>query len=126
MNIINKSILNELESHITHEKFVRNIQTFMKYLPTQIDEMGTLLQMQDLKTIGEKAHMLKGTCGQFGAMRLHELFTTIETCADQNRIEDVQAMVQVLPYEFQLVHELISLSYLPVNQAPPTARMQAD
>ncbi len=112
MNIINKSILNELESHISHDKFVRNVQTFMKFLPTQIVELETMLLASNMKGVVEKAHMLKGTCGQFGAMRLHELFKTIETCAEEDRLGDVQAMVHVLPYEYQLVEELISLSYM--------------
>ena len=118
MNILNKSVLNELESHIPHDKFVRNIQTFIKYLPAQIVEMETLVLTSDMKTLGDKAHMLKGTCGQFGAMRLHEIFKTIETCAEQHRVSDVQAMVRVLPYEFQLVYELISLSYMHAAQQP--------
>ncbi len=116
MNIINKSILNELESHITHEKFLRNIQTFMKFLPVQIVELEAMLLAPNMKGLGEKAHMLKGTCGQFGAMRLHELFKTIEICAEEDRINDVQALVQVLPYEYQLVEEMISLSYMQANQ----------
>lgn len=111
MNIINKSILNELESHIPHEKFVRNIQTFMMFLPMQIIEMESMLLASNLKGIGEKAHMLKGTCGQFGAMRLEELFTTIESCADCGLTTVIRAMVHVLPFEYQLVEELISLMY---------------
>ena len=126
MNILNKSILSDLETHITHEKFVRNIQTFMQFLPAQIDELALLMRASDLKTIGDKAHTLKGTCGQFGAMRLHELFKTIEICADQGRVKDVQAMVQVLPYEFQLVQELISLSYMRSTQGKPLPRFSAD
>jgi HPt (histidine-containing phosphotransfer) domain-containing protein len=126
MNILNKSILSDLETHITHEKFVRNIQTFMQFLPAQIDELKSLMLVSDLKSIGDKAHTLKGTCGQFGAMRLHELFKTIEICAEQHRVKDVQAMVQVLPYEFQLVQELISLSYMRATPGRPAPRFGAD
>jgi HPt (histidine-containing phosphotransfer) domain-containing protein len=126
MNIINKSILNELESHITREKFVRNIHTFMKYLPAQIEELEMLLHTPDMKSIGDKAHMLKGTCGQFGAMRLHEIFKTMELYADQKRLEEIESMVRVLPYEFQLVKELISLSYMPTNQPVQDPRQHAE
>jgi HPt (histidine-containing phosphotransfer) domain-containing protein len=125
MNIINKSILSELESHISHEKFLRNIQTFMAYLPEQIRVLDALLLAGDAGAIADKAHTLKGTCGQFGAMRLHELFKTIERCALDHNVRDIQMIVRALPYEFQLVQELISLSYMhaeePAGLVPPVA-----
>jgi HPt (histidine-containing phosphotransfer) domain-containing protein len=117
MNIINKSILSELESHISREKFLRNIQTFMAYLPEQIRSLDALLLAGDIDAISSKAHTLKGTCGQFGAMRLHELFKTIEVCALDHNLRDIQMMVRALPYEFQLVQELISLSYMHAEQS---------
>jgi HPt (histidine-containing phosphotransfer) domain-containing protein len=125
MNIINKSILSELESHISHEKFIRNVQTFIDYLPVQILELDMLLRTGNVKSIAEKAHMLKGTCGQFGAMRLHEIFKTIETCTFENNLTDVQMMVRALPYEFQLVQEIISLSYMHPEPVPGHIRPAA-
>ncbi|MGE5315129.1 MAG: Hpt domain-containing protein [Acidobacteriota bacterium] len=116
MNIINKSILSELESHISHEKFIRNVKTFMDYMPGQIHELERLQLSGDLKTIVEKSHMLKGTCGQFGAMRLHELFKTIELSAREGNVSDIRLMVRALPYEFQLVQEIISLSYMHTDE----------
>jgi HPt (histidine-containing phosphotransfer) domain-containing protein len=118
MNIINKSILNELKSHIAHEKFIRNLQTFVKYLPTQITELAALSDSGDMKTIEEKAHMLKGTCGQFGAMRLHEMFSTIESRAHDSQSGDVQTMVRMLPFEFELVQEVLSRSVATTSGAP--------
>ncbi len=126
MNIINKSVLSELESHITHDKFVRNIETFMKYMPGQIVELQSLVHTSDTKRIADTAHMLKGTCGQFGAMRLHEIFKTIENCAEQGRLCDIESMVRVLPYEFQLVHELIDLSYMNAQQVQRTPQAGTD
>lgn len=112
MNIINKTVLSELESHISHEKFLRNIQTFVDYMPGQLVELGDSLHSGDMKAVVEKAHTLKGTCGQFGAMRMQELFKTIETCAEEGGLRDVQMIVRSLPYEFQLVRELITLTYM--------------
>jgi len=119
-------VLSELESHITHDKFVHNIETFMKSMPAQITELQSLVHTSDTRRIADTAHMLKGTCGQFGAMRLHELFKTIENCAEQGRLCDVESMVHVLPYEFQLVHELIDLSYMNMHQPQQSPRARGD
>lgn len=125
MNIINKTILSELESHVSHDKFIRNVRTFIEYLPAQIREIDILLRSGDLKAVTEKAHTLKGTCGQFGAMRLHEIFKTIEASAGSARVLDVQMMIRALPYEFQLVQEMISLAYMPAETESADARVAA-
>lgn len=122
MNIINKHVLSELESHITHDKFIRNIQTFMTYLPVQIVELESMSHGTDMQKVADMAHMLKGTCGQFGAMRLHEIFKAIEVSAEEHRMHDVEVMVRVLPYEFQLVQELIDLSYMATDRPQRISR----
>ncbi|HLP16258.1 MAG TPA: Hpt domain-containing protein [Bacteroidota bacterium] len=112
MNIINKSVLSELEAHIPREKFIHNIKTFMDHMPVQIEDLHGLTGLGDMRAVADKAHMLKGTCGQFGAMRLHELFKSIELSANEGRLRDVRMTVRALPYEFQLVQELISMCYM--------------
>jgi len=74
--------------------FVRElIEIFIQDTPPRVQEIEAALARGDTVTASRAAHAIKGSCGNFGAMRLHAASLAMERTAGGGDLAAAQALL---------------------------------
>jgi HPt (histidine-containing phosphotransfer) domain-containing protein len=73
---IDMELVNEL-MEVLEEGFVELLDIFLEDTPQQIDGMASAIEKGDLEGIRSYAHILNGSCSNFGTYRIDQLLNAI-------------------------------------------------
>jgi len=91
----------ELLKKIYHE--------FSLYVDTVIPEMRTAYEAEDLKTLEEKAHTLKGNAALIGAIRVREMALEIQEASSNGNVQSLSWDLSQLYDEMQMALKELNL-----------------
>lgn len=77
------------------------VGTFSDTAPETIEAMRTAAADEDMKSLSEAAHKLKGEAGTFGARRLQALCKRLELDAREDDVSDPSARVEAVAKLFE-------------------------
>lgn len=77
------------------------IQLFLTETTDRVASIQVAAEQQDASAMARISHTIRGTCSVFGAMRMHELCTEIETSSKQNDLAKVLPLIPTLAEEFE-------------------------
>jgi HPt (histidine-containing phosphotransfer) domain-containing protein len=80
----------------------RLFDTFLLQAPRNIVDARVALETSDAEALARAVHVLKGSSGQIGALRLRDVAAAIELDAKAGRLEQAGALIETL--ELELVH----------------------
>jgi CheY-like chemotaxis protein/nitrogen-specific signal transduction histidine kinase/HPt (histidine-containing phosphotransfer) domain-containing protein len=83
-DIVDLEVLDKLRQNIGDIKPV--VSVFLELLPGRLHELEKAVNDKNSKEIGRIAHTMRGSCGQFGASTLAELFADTEDMARGNNL----------------------------------------
>jgi len=90
------------------DSFLREIiGIFLKDSPSRIADIRTGIAVNDAKAVARAAHSLKGSSGNFGAMRLQAASKDIEQLANQERLGEAANVLPHLETEYQKVADAL-------------------
>jgi signal transduction histidine kinase/HPt (histidine-containing phosphotransfer) domain-containing protein/ActR/RegA family two-component response regulator len=81
------------------------VQTVRNGLSTQIPELSKVLEGDDLESIQQEAHKMKGSAGMIGAQTLIALCTRMEAAADSSDLSELPILREQFAMEAQRVME---------------------
>lgn len=81
--------------------FVRElIDIFLQETPDRLDAIRSALAAADAATVTTVAHSIKGSCGNFGAVRLGAASLAVEQLAKRNALAEAAALQPELQSAF--------------------------
>jgi CheY-like chemotaxis protein/HPt (histidine-containing phosphotransfer) domain-containing protein len=90
---------------------VEVIQAFLDDSPRHVQAVQQGFAASDAEVLMRAAHSLKGSCGNFGAARLHTLCAALEGQARADHLEGLAPLVARLPAEYaSLAEQLAALA----------------
>jgi PAS domain S-box-containing protein len=87
------------------ERLVYLAQLFVNDMPQRMNELREALQQQDLPTVMEKAHAVKGVSANLGALKLTKTAGDIESSGKAMDKDRVQRLIQVLERDFSEIQQ---------------------
>jgi HPt (histidine-containing phosphotransfer) domain-containing protein len=82
--------------------FVRElIDIFLQDSRPRLEEIENSLTQGDTTTASRAAHAIKGSCGNFGATRLHASSLTMEKTAERGDLEAARALLPGLREDYE-------------------------
>ena len=85
------------------EFLVEVVEAFLDDSPARIEALRTGLACGDAETLGRAAHSLKGSSGNFGAMRMQTLCAQIDQLSRAGDVDTARPLVAQLEVEYRLV-----------------------
>ncbi|KPA15817.1 histidine kinase [Candidatus Magnetomorum sp. HK-1] len=104
--IWDRSVIAELIGDDKEEQTVF-IQIFIEELTQQIDHLKEAIHSENLKTINIKAHRIKGSAGDIGAVRIRNISASIEGYAEKNLLEPCVEQLALFEKESKALLELL-------------------
>lgn len=83
------------------ELFKKIYDEFSLHIDTVLPEMRTAYEAEDLKTLEEKAHTLKGNAALIGATRVKELALEVQEASSSGNIQSLSGALAQLHDEAQ-------------------------
>jgi DNA-binding response OmpR family regulator len=77
------------------------INLFLSSAPEQLDQMRRAAEDEDGATLRRAAHVLKGSSGQMGALRMQEICGMIETLGESGSLVGVDSLLTELSLAFE-------------------------
>jgi histidine phosphotransfer protein HptB len=74
---------------------------FMQHTQAQLSTIQDAWAIQDLQTIAQLAHQLKGACGNIGAQVLYQCLSALEQCAYQGDSSYLEPLLASCVMAFQ-------------------------
>lgn len=82
--------------------------TYLRDSAQVLKAMGEEIKTHNFREIERLAHNLKSSSGQLGARRLSALCLKMETAAQQDQLEEIQALYSTLVEEFHQVRSILT------------------
>lgn len=98
------STVSDIESNMAHEL----IAIFCGDMPRYMQEMQQAVQQNDVQTIHQRAHSLKTSCAQLGALRLSALCKRLEISTRNGHSEGVADLLTHIGREFEQVQNQLT------------------
>jgi len=95
MSVIDTGVLNTLQG-LLGEKLNRIVGLFAQQLPSSVGELEAVYASGQLSDLVGRAHALKGSCANMGAVELAGLAAAIERAEKQNDSSALTAPMAVL------------------------------
>ncbi|MEX1024677.1 MAG: response regulator [Planctomycetota bacterium] len=93
--------LKELGGADDPELFQELVELFLADTPMRLDALLTAVQAGDIKGMEAAAHALKSSAANLGALRLSDLFRSIETAGRSNSLESAKPFVDRCQGEYE-------------------------
>jgi len=90
------------------ERLVYLVELFVSDMPKRMDELRAALHKQDLQSVMETAHAVKGISANLGALRLTETAADIEQLGGAIDEDDAQRLVKALERDFSEVQQYLT------------------
>ncbi len=87
------------------ERLVYLAELFVSDMPKRMDELREALHKQDLQTVMEKAHTVKGISANLGALKLTETAADIEQLGEAMDEDGARRLVKVLERDFSEIQQ---------------------
>lgn len=85
-------------------EFVHNyIDLFLDDTASRLEKLRAALLTQDTHVLGRESHALKGTCLEFGIVRMGQYCDNLRTASEQGKLGEVSRIVTMLDKEFARV-----------------------
>lgn len=97
-----------LVSDMLEDAFADVIRVYLVDTPRRIAAMHDALARDDTATIQAKAHALKGSSGNLGALRLAALFERCEAQADRGGVQALQECMAAIGEEYAMVENILT------------------
>ncbi|MEM7001164.1 MAG: Hpt domain-containing protein [Pseudomonadota bacterium] len=104
--LLDETMLNELRE-IMEDDFGALVETFLSESARQYAEVQSAWANQDMDLLRRAAHTLKGSCGNIGAMQLHESMSHIEHQARDGETTDLNSLIANVEGQLDAVHEAV-------------------
>ena len=103
--------LREIQDEVGQSVLPGLIRIFLANTPPAIASIHTAIASGELSDIAKNAHMLKGSCSNFGANRMRDVCERLESAAISWSVDQTKELVAELEREFHFVrialeHEL--------------------
>ncbi len=105
---LDEALLAEL-AEIMEDEFSLLLETFLSESVTQRQAVQDGWQTEDMEQLHRRAHALKGSCANVGAVRCAELCHDIEQAARSGVSENIPAILEFLDVELHAVQQALSL-----------------
>ncbi len=113
-DILNPEILEnfiEIESH-GEKNFVREmLELFCGYTEEGIAELGNALSQKTIEKIKQKAHGLKGSSVNIGALKLPEIFERLEEASEDENWAEIEKIISEATLNFEHIKRVIEKKY---------------
>ena len=123
LKVLNKDILQKLQSRYIGEKaahFVKLIKTYLESATTHLDQIEIAIKEDDAESIHLHAHSMKSSCAHFGAMTLSGYFRELELSGKNNELSNAKELFKKIILESGEVeselYSLIDVSTVNQNQ----------
>lgn len=83
------------------------VDLFIQDVPLRIAEIEQAIAKQDAVLLNRAAHTIKGSCSNFGALRLHQISHVMEMQGKAATFAEAPASLVTLRAEFALVTEAL-------------------
>lgn len=100
---LNADVIENLRALGGIELLVELHTVFMSSSTALIAEMHAAIAANDPETLQEKAHSLKSSSGNMGALQLSEICLQLEKMGQAKKLDQAKALSQTLDYEFKQV-----------------------
>jgi len=78
-SVLDRAIIGELRSHLGRDGLIELMGVFTTNAPALLSKIGDAVRDKDASALEEATHTLKGSAANFGAVRMAELCTRLET-----------------------------------------------
>jgi len=95
-DLLQPDSLNQLKA-ILDDEFLQITQLFAEQLPEEMDALQQAIEANDLTAINRKAHSIKGSCANLGAVALAHQAMLIEKAALVPDLAVIHAAAATLP-----------------------------
>lgn len=100
-----KTVIDGLKEMVGQEMLVSVFEDFQKEASEQIQSTEKAFKSNDVKTIQQELHTLKGNSGTIGLMKIHEIVKAIEVPAKTGNLENFEENFALLKEEFNAVQK---------------------
>lgn len=83
------------------------IEIFKGDFPQRLAEISMAIKKKDFKALDETAHALKGSSGNLGLTRMHELFCKLEKVGKAENIEAADETLKKLKEEIERFNSFV-------------------
>ena len=90
------------------EFLVEVVEAFLDDTPPRLETLRMSLARGDAEAVGRAAHSLKGSSGNFGAMRMQTLCAEIDHRSRDGELESVPPLAAQLEVEYRLVADRLT------------------
>ncbi len=120
LKVLDRDILQKLQSRYTGEKaarFAKLIKTYLESATTHLDKIEIAIKEDDAKSIHLHAHSMKSSCAHFGAMTLSGYFKQLEKFGKDNELSGAEELFKKIILEsVDVESELYSLMDISTGQ----------
>jgi histidine phosphotransfer protein HptB len=109
-NSINLETLNELKE-IMEDEFEELVSVFVSDSLSQINELSNAINSSSASDIRRIAHTLKGSSSNFRAQPLSEICKVLELNAVDNKLDDVNEILEKIITEYEAVKAALKENY---------------
>ncbi len=96
-------------AEIMEDEFPLLLETFLSESAAQHEAVQAGWQAEDMVQLHRRAHALKGSCANVGAVRCAELCRDIEQAASNATSDHIPSILERLDVELRAVHQALSL-----------------
>lgn len=101
----------EIESRGEKNFICEILELFCVYTENGISEIKSAISARKFDDIERKAHSLKGSSLNIGAIKIAKLFETLEQEAQHENLADLQKKTSIINKEFTRIKEIINRNY---------------
>ena len=112
----------ETVRELLEDLFPETISMFLQDTSARLEELQKAIVQQDLHTVSQIAHILKGSSGNLGAMRFSALCQQVMSLSEAGLLADVTRQAVEMTTEF--VRMRVTLEQLCQAEASETATVQ--
>jgi two-component system alkaline phosphatase synthesis response regulator PhoP len=105
--ILDKKIMAQLMKFSTNDSIQKVYRDFIKECEQTWKTLQTSLEINELKPISEKLHILKGNSGTLGANRIYQLSQKTELAAKTGNLNSLKNYLPILKKEIDLFKNFI-------------------
>jgi two-component system sensor histidine kinase TorS len=100
-----KKLARSLE--LEEEELSELVDLFLKATSSELIELQSALKEKDAKAAERMAHSMKGAAGILGLKEIYETAKKIETAAQTNRLEEIEADLRIIKEELERIPETL-------------------
>lgn len=93
---------------LEEEEILELVELFFETSTSDLDRLKKAMDQNDVKTVAETAHSIKGAAGNMRLQKIYELARQIEKDANEKTLDGVMANVDSIDQELQKISAFLA------------------